>query len=42
MGKIVGVRTPALDIVLGLVTLLGRTEGLYPTYPEEPAEPTEI
>lgn len=34
MGKIVGVATPSLDAVLALVQQLGRTQGLYPTYPE--------
>ena len=35
MGTIVGARTPSLDAVLALVQQLGRTQGLYPTYPEE-------
>ncbi len=34
MGEIVGVETPVIDSVLGLVGLLGRSQGLYPTYPE--------
>ncbi len=34
MGAIVGVATPTLDAVLALVQQLGRTQGLYPTYPE--------
>ncbi len=34
MGGIVGVETPMLDSVLGLVQQLGRGQGLYPTYPE--------
>ncbi len=33
MGRIVGVETPTIDIVLGLVCLLGRSQGLYPTFP---------
>ncbi len=33
MGQIVGVETPTIDIVLGLVCLLGRSQGLYPTFP---------
>ena len=33
MGGIVGVETPTIDIVLGLVCLLGRSQGLYPTFP---------
>lgn len=34
MGAITGVATPTLDAVLALVQQLGRTQGLYPTYPE--------
>jgi len=40
MGRITGHPTPTLDVVLGLVQQLGRTHGLYPTYPagsENPA-----
>lgn len=33
MGRIVGVETPTIDVVLGLVSLLGRSQGLYPTFP---------
>jgi 2-dehydropantoate 2-reductase len=33
MGRIVAVETPTLDAVLALVQQLGRTRGLYPTYP---------
>jgi 2-dehydropantoate 2-reductase len=35
MGRITGHPTPTLDVVLGLVQQLGRSQGLYPTYPEE-------
>lgn len=35
IGKLVGVPTPNLDIVLGLVQQLGRSNGLYPTFPEK-------
>ena len=34
MGRIVDIETPVLDIVLGLVRQLGRTQSLYPTGPE--------
>jgi len=33
MGNIVGVPTPSIDLVLGLVRQLGRSQGLYPTTP---------
>jgi 2-dehydropantoate 2-reductase len=33
LGRIVGVDTPTIDTVLGLVCLLGRSQDLYPTYP---------
>lgn len=35
IGRLVGVATPYLDIVLGLVQQLGRSKGLYPTFPEK-------
>ncbi len=35
MSRIVGVETPTIDVVLGLVSLLGRSQGLYPTFPEQ-------
>jgi 2-dehydropantoate 2-reductase len=35
MGRITEVETPSLRAVLTLVQQLGRTHGLYPTYPEE-------
>jgi 2-dehydropantoate 2-reductase len=35
MGRIVDLPTPMLDGVLALVQQLGRSKGLYPTYPEE-------
>lgn len=34
MGEITGVETPSLDAVLALVQQLGRSQGLYPTYPD--------
>jgi 2-dehydropantoate 2-reductase len=37
MGRITEVETPCLDAVLCLVQQLGRTQGLYPTYPEDVA-----
>lgn len=41
LGRAVGVPTPQLDSVLGLVQQLGRTQGLYPTFPVE-ATPTPM
>jgi len=35
MGRITGHATPTIDVVLGLVQQLGRSQGLYPTYPED-------
>lgn len=35
MGRLVGAETPYIDAVLGLVQALGRTQGLYPTFPAE-------
>ncbi len=37
MGRMVEVESPTIDMVLALVQQLGRTQGLYPTFPEEPA-----
>jgi 2-dehydropantoate 2-reductase len=34
MGRIVGVPTPTIDLVLALVQQLGRSQGCYPTYPD--------
>ncbi len=34
MGEIVGVATPYIDTVLALVRQMGRSNGLYPTFPE--------
>ncbi len=34
IGRLVGVETPYLDTVLGLVQQLGRSSGLYPTFPQ--------
>ena len=34
MGRLVDVATPNIDIGLGLVQQLGRSQGLYPTFPE--------
>lgn len=34
MAGTVGVETPALDAVLALVQQLGRSQGLYLTYPQ--------
>ncbi|MDJ0948289.1 MAG: 2-dehydropantoate 2-reductase [Alphaproteobacteria bacterium] len=34
MGRMVDVNTPHIDSVLALIQQLGRTQGLYPTFPE--------
>ncbi|WP_299625479.1 2-dehydropantoate 2-reductase [Pelagibius sp.] len=34
MGRLVGAETPYIDAVLALVQQLGRTQGLYPVFPE--------
>jgi hypothetical protein len=34
MGRLVGVKTPYIDVVLGLVQQLGRSLRIYPTFPE--------
>ena len=34
LGRLVEVETPYLDAVLGLVQQLGRSNGLYPTFPD--------
>jgi 2-dehydropantoate 2-reductase len=40
MGRMVEVESPTIDMVLALVQQLGRSQGLYPTFPEEPAPET--
>ncbi|MBI1385158.1 MAG: 2-dehydropantoate 2-reductase [Rhizobiales bacterium] len=42
MGRLVGVETPAIDIVLALTKQLGRTQGVYPVYPEDALDPSEL
>ncbi|MDE2165080.1 MAG: 2-dehydropantoate 2-reductase [Alphaproteobacteria bacterium] len=37
MGRLVGVKTPYIDMVLGLVQQLGRSLGIYPTFQPETA-----
>ncbi len=37
LGRITGIATPTIDVVLGLVRQLGRVHDLYPTFPEETA-----
>lgn len=39
MGRIVEVPTPYIDAVLALVQQLGRSRGIYPTFPEEAKAP---
>jgi 2-dehydropantoate 2-reductase len=38
MGQLVGVRTPYIDVVLGLVQQLGRSLEIYPTFPDAAAD----
>ena len=38
MGRLVQVATPQIDAVLALVQQLGRSQGLYPTFPEHAPE----
>jgi len=40
MGRMVEAESPTIDLVLALVQQLGRTQGLYPTFPEQPAPQT--
>ena len=35
MGRLTGVETPHVDIVLALVKQMGRSLNIYPTFPEE-------
>ena len=39
MGRLVGVETPYIDVVLGLIQQLGRSLKIYPTFPETPMVP---
>jgi len=39
MGRMVDLETPHINSVLALVQQLGRTQNLYPTFPEEEASP---
>jgi 2-dehydropantoate 2-reductase len=41
MGQITEVPTPYIDSVLGLIQQLGRSLGIYPTYPESALEPVK-
>lgn len=38
MGRLAGVRTPYIDVVLGLVQQLGRSLQIYPTFPDPVAD----
>jgi 2-dehydropantoate 2-reductase len=38
MGRLAGVRTPYIDVVLGLVQQLGRSLQIYPTFPDTVAD----
>ncbi|QXX74113.1 2-dehydropantoate 2-reductase [Methylovirgula sp. HY1] len=42
MGRITEVPTPYIDAVLGLIQQLGRTKGLYPTFPEAAAPAEQL
>ncbi len=37
MGRMLEIESPTIDLVLALVQQLGRSRGLYPTFPGEPA-----
>ena len=39
MGRLVGVNTPYIDVVLGLIQQLGRSLRIYPTFPENAFTP---
>jgi len=39
MGRLVDVKTPHIDAVLGLVQQLGRSLQIYPTFPNVVAKP---
>ena len=41
MGCLVGVQTPFIDTVLGLIQIRGRMLGLYPTFPQPEADPEQ-
>jgi 2-dehydropantoate 2-reductase len=38
LGRLVDVETPYIDTVLALVQQMGRVAGVYPTFPDAPAE----
>jgi 2-dehydropantoate 2-reductase len=42
MGRMAGVDTPTIDMVLGLVQELGRSLNVYPTVPAKSAEPARV
>lgn len=42
MGRLAGVKTPYIDVVLGLVQQLGRSLRIYPTFPETAFVPGAI
>lgn len=42
MGRLVDLQTPHIDSVLALVQQLGRTQGLYPVFPEESGSPESL
>jgi 2-dehydropantoate 2-reductase len=41
MGRLVGIETPYIDSVLGLIQQRGRVLGLYPTFPGPDGETDE-
>ncbi|WP_193170210.1 2-dehydropantoate 2-reductase [Nisaea nitritireducens] len=42
MGRLVDLQTPHIDSVLALVQQLGRTQGLYPVFPEDSGSPESL
>ena len=42
MGRLVDLHTPHIDSVLALIQQLGRTQGLYPVFPEESGSPESL
>jgi len=42
MGRLVDLQTPHIDSVLALIQQLGRTQGLYPVFPEDSGSPESL
>ena len=41
LGRIAGIQTPYIDVVLGLTQQLGRSLKLYPVFPDMPDVPAD-